>query len=70
MRKSEQYNRKESSYVVCDSASAKVLILIRFWEVMKVRKIGKSYKVVTNYKILLVNHFSYKVFSNPTNEWE
>lgn len=36
---------------------------------MKVRKIGKSYEVVTNYKILIVNHCSYKVLSNPTNEW-
>ena len=31
---------------------------------------GKSYKLVTNYKMPLVNHCSYKVFSNPTVEWE
>jgi len=37
---------------------------------MIVRKIGKSYKVVTNYRMSLVNHCSYKVFSNPNNEWE
>ena len=37
---------------------------------MKVRNIGKSYKVVTNYKMPLVKHCSYKAFFNPTNEWE
>jgi len=47
-----------------------MLILQGFLEVMKVRKISKSYKVVTNYKILLVNHCYYKVFSNTTVEWE
>ena len=31
---------------------------------------GKSYKLVTNYKIPLVNHCSYEGFSNPTVEWE
>ena len=36
---------------------------------MRVRKIGKSYKVVTNYKMPRVNHCSYKVFSNPIREW-
>ncbi len=29
-----------------NSTSAKVMILQGFWEVMKLRKIGKSYKVV------------------------
>ena len=37
---------------------------------MRVRKIGKSYKVVTNYKMPRVNHCSYKVFSNPIREWD
>ena len=37
---------------------------------MKVRKIGKSYKVVTNYRTPSVNHCSYKVFSNPSEDWE
>ena len=58
------------SYNVCNSASAKVLILQGFLEVMKVRNIGKSYKVVTNYRMPLVNHCSYKVFFNPISEWE
>ena len=31
---------------------------------------GKSYKVVTNYRMPLVNHCSKKVFSTPTIEWE
>ena len=31
---------------------------------------GKSYKVVTNYRMLLVNHCSNKVFSTPNIEWE
>ena len=31
---------------------------------------GKSYKVVTNYRMPLVNHCYYKVFSNTTVEWE
>jgi hypothetical protein len=36
---------------------------------MKVRNIGKSYKVVTNYRTPLVNHCSYKVFYNTTVEF-
>jgi len=47
-----------------------VLILEGFLEVMKVRNIGKSYKVVTNYRMPLVNHYSYKVFYNTAVEWE
>ena len=64
------FGRAKQGYNVCNSASAKMLILQGFLEVMKVRKIGKSYKVVTNYRMPLVNHCSYKVFYNTTVEWE
>ena len=37
---------------------------------MIVIKIGKSYKVVTNYRTPHVKNLSYNVFSNPTIEWE
>ncbi len=57
-------------YSVCNSASAKMLIIQGFLEVMDIGKTSKSYKVVTNYKMPFANHCSYKVFSNPTVEWE
>ena len=38
--------------------------------ILTVMTIGKSYKVVTNYRMSLVSLCSYKFFSNPSEEWE
>ena len=37
---------------------------------MTVRKIGKSYKVVTNYYLSLCNPYKQRAVFNTTDEWE
>jgi hypothetical protein len=58
------------SYNVCNSASSKVLKLKGFLEVMTLRRIGKSYKVVTNHFCSLCSAHKQRACDNPSREWE